>query len=265
MVINKIAHFMEIFIKLLIVHHFVALFSQTFFNHRYAAHAMFRMNRITEKFFFVLCWVAQGPSYLSPYAYAILHRMHHANTDTEDDPHSPSFSKGIFDMMRKTLIAFNDVFYERIQIEEKYKKNVPNWNKFDKFASSLFSKALWVIVYASIYLYLISSSDLTLWNYFILVPMFLAHCLMGPVHGAIINYFAHKYGYRNFETTDTSKNLLSPASIIMLGEGYHNNHHKLMGRPNFGVKWYKLELDPVWPIIWVLDKIHVIRLNKTAF
>lgn len=225
---------------------------------------MFQMSKRVEKFFFVFCWVTQGSSYLSPYAYAILHRMHHANTDTEDDPHSPSFSNGIFDMMRKTLIAFNDIFYDRIPIEEKFKKNVPRWDEFDNFASSFFSKAFWVIIYLTSYIFLIwmNRENIEPWAYFILVPMFLCHCMMGPVHGAIINYFAHKYGYRNYETTDTSKNLLSPVSIVMLGEGYHNNHHKLMGRPNFGVSWLKLELDPVWPIIWALDKIHVIKLRS---
>jgi stearoyl-CoA desaturase (delta-9 desaturase) len=84
-------------------------------------------------------------------------------------------------------------------------------------------------------------------------------CLTGPVHGAIINYFAHKYGYRNFEMEDTSKNFL-PVDVLMLGESYHNNHHKLLSRPNFGVRWF--EIDPVYPVIKFLHWIKIIRLNR---
>ena len=92
----------------------------------------------------------------------------------------------------------------------------------------------------------------------LLVPV---HCLMGPIHGAIINYFAHKYGYRNFEMEDTSKNFL-PVDILMMGESYHNNHHKFISRPNFGFRWF--ELDPTYPVIKVLSLLRIIRLSGNA-
>ena len=81
---------------------------------------------------------------------------------------------------------------------------------------------------------------------------------MGPIHGAIINWFAHTIGYRNFDVKDTSKNFM-PWDLIMLGEGLHNNHH---ARPqaNFSIKWY--EFDPVYPIIFCLNKLNIIRLKK---
>ena len=92
----------------------------------------------------------------------------------------------------------------------------------------------------------------------LLIP---AHCLMGPIHGAVINYFAHKYGYRNFEMEDTSKNFL-PVDVLMMGESYHNNHHKFISRPNFGFRWF--EFDPTYPIIRFLDKLSIIRLTGTS-
>src|ERR1700749_1058066 len=91
---------------------YLSLFSQTFFQHRYAAHGAFKMSRFWEKGFFILTWLTQGPSYLSPRAYAIMHRMHHAYTDTEMDPHSPSYSKNVFDMMWKTKVVYSDIFNE---------------------------------------------------------------------------------------------------------------------------------------------------------
>lgn len=81
---------------------------------------------------------------------------------------------------------------------------------------------------------------------------------MGPVHGAIINWFAHKYGYVNFKVNDTAKNLL-PFDFLMMGESYHNNHHKFGGRANFGIRWF--ELDPTFPIILLLNFMVIIQLK----
>ena len=69
---------------------YLSLFCQTFFQHRYAAHGAFKMSKRTEKAFYILSYITQGSSYMSPRAYAIMHRLHHAYTDTELDPHSPS-------------------------------------------------------------------------------------------------------------------------------------------------------------------------------
>ena len=51
------------------------------------------MGPITERVFFLLTYVAQGSSYLSPRAYAVLHREHHAYSDTARDPHTPRASR----------------------------------------------------------------------------------------------------------------------------------------------------------------------------
>jgi len=53
------------------------------------------MNKGWERFFFFFAWLTQGSSYLSPRAYGIMHRIHHAYTDTELDPHSPAYDKNL--------------------------------------------------------------------------------------------------------------------------------------------------------------------------
>jgi len=45
----------------------------------------------------------------------------------------------------------------------------------------------------------------------------------------------------------------------MMGEGYHNNHHRHASRANFGVKWY--EIDMTYLIIKMLDAFGLIRLK----
>jgi stearoyl-CoA desaturase (delta-9 desaturase) len=49
------------------------------------------MNKFWERFFYLLAYISQGSSYVSPKVYAIMHWMHHAYADTEKDPHSPRF------------------------------------------------------------------------------------------------------------------------------------------------------------------------------
>jgi len=235
-----------------VAHWYSSLFSQTFFHHRYAAHKMFTMSPFWEKVFYFFSYVTQGSSYLSPYAYGIMHRLHHAHADTEDDPHSPSYSEGLLDMMLITKNNYNGILKGTIEVDEKWKKELPKWDLIETIGNSWVSRILWGVFYCVFYYYFA-----TAWWMYLLLPI---HFLMGPFHGAIINWFAHKYGYVNFPTKDTSKNFL-PFDFLMLGESYHNNHHKYKGRPNFGYRWF--EFDPVYPFIWLYDKLGIIRLSRS--
>jgi stearoyl-CoA desaturase (Delta-9 desaturase) len=228
-----------------------SLFFQTFFQHRYAAHGAFKMSKSWERVFFIFTYITQGSSYMSPRAYAIMHRMHHAYTDTDKDPHSPKHFKNVFKMMLRTRNIYTNIFKKRIEVEERFTKNLPDWPAFDKWANSTLSRSLWAAVYITLFILFASTPWLLL-----LLPIVLA---MGAFHGAIINWFAHKYGYINFKLKNTSQNLFS-VDIFMLGESYHNNHHKRPSAINFGKRWH--ELDPVYPVIRLLAWLRIIKIAK---
>ena len=134
--------------------------------------------------------------------------------------------------------------------EKRFTEGVPQWEAFDKFARSWPSRLLWASAYIAMYW-----QFATVWWLWLLLPL---QFLMSPIHGAIINWFAHKYGYRNFEVGDTSRNFL-PVDVLMMGESYHNNHHKYASRANFGsIRWH--EIDPTYQIILLLDKMRIIRI-----
>jgi stearoyl-CoA desaturase (Delta-9 desaturase) len=228
-----------------------SLFCQTFFQHRYAAHRAFTMNKFWERTFYIFTYLTQGSSYMSPRAYAIMHRMHHAFTDTEKDPHSPQFSRNVFQMMLRTRNIYSSIYKGNCEVEERFTYNLPDWPVFDKWAHSWVSRLGWTIVYITLFTLLAPSLWLLL-----LLPIVLT---MGAFHGAIINWFAHKYGYTNFSMKNTSQNLFS-VDIFMLGESYHNNHHKHPSAVNFGKRWH--ELDPVYPLIKVFAWLRIIKLNK---
>ena len=134
-----------------LAHWYLSLFAQTFFLHRYAAHQMFTMSKFWEKVFYVLTWIFQGSSFLSPKAYGIMHRLHHAYADTENDPHSPMYSKNLVDMMKKTLVVYVSILNNTKVIDEKFKKGVPYWPAFEKFADNWFVRISWGVLYFLFY------------------------------------------------------------------------------------------------------------------
>ncbi len=243
---------MEVILIFFIAHWYLSLFFQTFFLHRYAAHGAFTMSKTWERIFFVLTWFFQGSNYLSAYGYGIMHRMHHAFADTPEDPHSPKYDESLFKMMWKTKTIYSAITNKKMIVDKRFTENVPEWTAFDKFARSWVSRILWGGVYVTVY-----ATFATHWWLWLLLPI---QFLLSPIHGAIINWFAHKYGYRNFEVGDTSKNFL-PLDFLMMGESYHNNHHKYGNRANFGgIRWH--EIDPTYLIIRLFNRMGIIQLAK---
>ncbi|MFD1139655.1 acyl-CoA desaturase [Larkinella insperata] len=245
---------MVIILIAFVVHWYVSLFCQTFFLHRYSAHKMFTMSKVWERFFFFLTYVSQGSSYLSPRAYAVLHRMHHAFSDTPKDPHSPHHTKNVFTMMWKTKDIYNAVLNRVRPIEAKFDRNYPEWYALEKVGDSWISRVAWGTAYSLFYIFAFIYLDMH-WAFFFLLPI---HFLMGPIHGAIVNWSGHKYGYANFDNHDKSKNSLF-FDWLMMGELFQNNHHKRPNAANFGAKWW--ELDPTYPVIKFLAWTGIIKMR----
>jgi stearoyl-CoA desaturase (Delta-9 desaturase) len=240
-----------------LLHWYASLTVQTIFHHRYAAHNQFTMGHITERIFYILTFICQGSSYLSPNAYAILHRIHHAHVDTPKDVHSPKFDKGPIAMMRRTGRIFFAIEKGKANVDVKYKKNLPSWEAFDRFGRSTLSRLMWGIGYVVIY-FLIGAP----WFMYVLIPL---HWLMGPIQGMLVNWLGHTAGYRNYDTKDASRNVVLkgiPIDVPMVGEFFHNNHHKYPSSPNFGTgKW---EVDPTYYILKLFSFLRVIKMNQSV-
>jgi stearoyl-CoA desaturase (Delta-9 desaturase) len=246
---------MQLVLPAFIIHWYLSLFSQTFFLHRYSAHKMFSMNKFWERFFYILTYISQGSSFLSPRGYAILHRMHHAFSDTEKDPHSPHHTQNLFTMMWKTKDIYNAILFNKVKIEEKFDRNYPYWQFLEKLGDSWMSRLGWGIGYTVMYILAFIYLDMH-WAFFLLLPI---HFLMGPIHGAIVNWCGHMYGYQNFDNNDKSKNSLI-FDFLMMGELFQNNHHKRPNNVAFSARWY--EIDPTIWVIKILSKLRIIRLKE---
>ncbi len=242
---------MLIILVFFIAHWYLSLFMQTFLQHRYAAHGAFSMSTFWERFFYLAAYITQGSSYVSPRSYGIMHRMHHAYTDTDKDPHSPKFNSNLFAMMWRVRQVNDRIYKGKEEIEPRFLKNLPDWPLLDKIAHSSLSRVGWISVYILFYVFFAPSA----W-WFLLLPI---HIFMVPVQGVIINWFAHKYGSVNFKVKNTSTNLFK-VDFLMMGEAYHNNHHKNPSGTNFGFRWY--ELDPTYGIMRILNWLKIIRIHK---
>ena len=241
---------MAIFIAL-IVHSTLSVFFQSFFLHRYGAHRMFTMSKAWERTFHLLTYLTQGSSYLNPRAYAILHREHHAYTDGPKDPHSPVNHPGFMSMMLATKTKYDNYAYRRTSPESKFEGGYPEWPLIDRLGNSWVSSLIWGVLYTSLYVVIATE-----WWHFLFLPV---HFLMGPIHGAIVNWCGHRYGYQNFDNNDESQNTL-PLDLITLGELFQNNHHKFPNRANFGIRWF--EWDPTYTVMRFMAFIGIIKLAR---
>ncbi len=209
------------------------------------------MNKFWERFFYLLLLISQGSSFLNPRAYAILHRMHHAYSDTERDPHSPHFFKDVFGMMIATKNMYLAYLLHKIEPEPAFRGNYPEWPLIDKIGDSWF----WRLGCGLLYIWFYVAFAPSAW-WFLLLPI---HFLMGPIHGAIVNWCGHKYGYSNHDNDDHSKNSL-PWDFLLMGELFQNNHHKRPNSPNFASKWW--EFDPTYPMMKVMHWLKIIKIRK---
>jgi stearoyl-CoA desaturase (delta-9 desaturase) len=234
-----------------ILHWQASVFFQTFYLHRYGAHRMFVMSRGWERFFHLCTYVCQGSSFLNPRGYAILHRMHHAYSDTDKDPHSPRISGNPITMMNRTRDIYRSINAGTFPVEPRFDGGYPSWPALDRFGSRWLSSVLWGAAYTTFYLVFA-----TAWWQFLLLP---AHYFMGPIHGAIVNWFGHYLGYRNFDQDDDSKNTLV-FDFVTAGELFQNNHHRYGARANFAVKWF--EIDPAFIGVWVFEKLGILRIRS---
>ncbi len=239
-----------IFVLALVLHWYLSLFCQTFYLHRYAAHGMFRLPYWLDRAFYLLTFLSQGPSFLNPQAYALLHQAHHKFSDTEKDPHSPHYYPTVRKMMQKTFKDYQALVRSPVGLRDGH--YYPTWPLLDRFATTWAHTILWIVLYA-----LLMSTYVTApWQY-IFLPI---HILMGPIQGALVNWFGHKLGYRNFELPDQSRNTL-PVDLLLMGELYQNNHHQRPMAVSFACRWF--EVDPTYPIILLLKQLRLLRFSQS--
>ena len=186
--------------------------------HRLLAHRSFSTYPIVEK---VLSVIGVITSVGSPLAWVTLHRMHHKTTETAADPHSP-YLLGNF----RAWFGFWNITHLDLSLSKDIRK--------DKFQKRL-HKYYFKIILA--YCMALAVIDPMLIIFAYCIPA----CLCLHSSSAII-VIAHRQGYKTHDLgIDEARNSWV-ASLITLGEGWHNNHHHNPRAWSNQEKWW--ELDP---------------------
>ncbi len=231
-------------VALLLTH--ITIASVTIFLHRHQAHNALSLHPVVSHFFRFWLWLTTG---IITREWVAIHRKHHACCETEDDPHSPRI-KGIL------CVLFGGYWL--------YRKEAQNPDTLERFGQG--TPEDWLenhlyAVYPWLGISLLATIDILLFG----LPglaIFIVQMLWIPFWAAgVINGLGHYWGYRGFETSDASTNIL-PWGIIIGGEELHNNHHAYAGSARLSTKWWEIDLG--WIYIRSLAFFRLARVRRLA-
>jgi stearoyl-CoA desaturase (delta-9 desaturase) len=207
--------------------------------HRLLTHRGFKSPKWLERFL-AACGTLALQS--GPLAWVTTHRVHHAFTETDKDPHSPrngTYWSHIGWIFRGTA---------QNQSESTVKRYSPDLLR-DPFLVFL-EKYYWVTpIVAAIVLFAIGGWTMVVWAIFF-------RTVIGWHATWLVNSATHLWGKRRFETRDDSRNNGLIAAITF-GEGWHNNHHAIPRSARHGLTWR--EFDVNWVQIKVLEKLGLAK------
>jgi len=209
--------------------------------HRYFSHKTYSTSRPMQ--FLLALWAATSVQRGALW-WAYTHRHHHRHSDEPDDKHSPV--QDGFWWAHIGWITSRRNFptdYSKITDLAKYPELV-FLNRFDAlvpmllgFACFGFGEWLATLGVAT------SGWQMVVWGFFISTTTLF--------HGtACINSLAHVWGKRRFNTEDDSRNSWI-LTLITLGEGWHNNHHRYQATVRQGFYWW--EFDPTYYFLRALS------------
>jgi stearoyl-CoA desaturase (delta-9 desaturase) len=182
-----------------------------------------------------------------PITWVTTHRLHHAFTETDKDPHSPRHGTYWSHM---GWIFRGTAQHNSPATMERYSPDLMR----DPFLVAL-DKYYWVpTVLVAAGLVAIGGVSMLLWGIFL-------KTVVGWHFTWLVNSATHLWGTRRFETRDDSRNNALIAAVTF-GEGWHNNHHAYPRSARHGLRWF--EVDVNWIQIKLLEKMRVVE-NVYAF
>jgi stearoyl-CoA desaturase (delta-9 desaturase) len=223
----------------------ITIASVTIFLHRCQAHRGLNLHPIPSHFFRFWLWLTTG---MVTKEWVAVHRKHHAKVETEADPHSPQIYG-----LKRVLFRGVSLYRKSAQDPEtlaRYGAGTPDdW--VERHIYSRYS-GLGVSTMLVINLALFGIIGLAMWAIqMVWIPFFAA---------GVVNGVGHFWGYRNYETTDSSRNIF-PWGVLIGGEELHNNHHTFGSSAKLSVKWWEFDLG--WLYIQTLKLLGLAKVKKS--
>lgn len=231
-------------VTLLMTH--ITIASVTIYLHRHQAHRALDLHPTVSQFFRFWLWLTTGQITKE---WVAIHRKHHARVETEDDPHSPQVA-GISKVVFEGVELYREEAAKRETLD-KYGFGTPDdWVEHHLYRGHANAGVVLMLV---IDVLMFGIVGITVWAVQMAwIPFFAA---------GIINGVGHWWGYRNYETSDASTNIV-PWGILIGGEELHNNHHAFASSAKFSSRWW--EFDSGWLYIRSLAILGLAHVKKRA-
>lgn len=238
---------MATFILAFILFYCYHAFGITVGYHRLLTHRSFKVAKPLE-------YAIVSGAYLAlegaPIFWVTTHRLHHAYSDRNGDPHSPvhGFFHAFIEWMWKPNVT--------ISSEESL-----------RLAPDLYKDPVYKFLHCTH-----THMDGLMCLFFCIVFRIAIFCWFGPIVLAanlfasffaflgplLVNSIGHlrQFGYETYPCKDNSRNVPFVAFMSM-GEGWHNNHHAFPHSARHGLKM--TEFDPSWLVIRFLNIIGLAK------
>lgn len=222
----------------------VTIAAVTIFLHRHQAHRALDLHPVPSHFFRFWLWLTTG---MVTREWAAIHRKHHAKCETVEDPHSPQ-TRGL----AKVLWQGAELYRAEAKNAEtlaRYGHGTPDdWLERNVYRHSVLGVSIMLVID----LIAFGPIGLTIWAVqMVWIPFWAA---------GVVNGLAHYWGYRNYDCSDASRNIL-PWGILIGGEELHNNHHSFATSAKLSARWY--EFDIGWMYIRMLEMLGLAKVKKT--
>lgn len=197
----------------------------------------------------------------TPARWVAIHRLHHKDSDEQEDPHSP-------------LVNFFWGHCGWLMVENR---GVNSLNTYDKYARDILRDRFYFRLEKNLawfWIYLAHAAVFYLGGF--AAGWWMTGTVMGGVQfglslvmwGVIlrtiavwhitwsVNSVTHVWGYQNYDTGENSKNNWI-IGLISNGEGWHNNHHADQRSAAHGHRWW--EFDVTYITIQLLQLVGLAK------
>lgn len=224
----------------------ITIFTVTLYLHRSQTHRGVDFHPALAHFFRFWGWITTG---MVTREWVAVHRKHHAKVETVDDPHSPMIH-GIKKVFWDGVSLYRDACESKADMEQYGRGTPDDWVENHLYGAHPYWGPT-LMLFISIALFGVIGA--AIWAVqMIWIPFWAA---------GFVNGVGHWWGYRNFESADTARNLI-PWAFWIGGEELHNNHHAFPSSAKFALR--KWEFDIGWAAICGLRAIGLAKVLRVA-
>ncbi len=224
--------------------YYIGLNLPNMYLHRFLTHRTVTFSPVLTYFTKVIMWLKTSQySQFTERVYVASHLVHHSDTDTEKDPHSPYY------VSRKYIFLNVKTFIPTEEIHKLTAKFKFTNNEFDRFLEK-YSYGYIVLFFLMILMFS--------WHGIILYILLRTTRYVSSIFNIILHVLP---GYVNSPLKEPirARNILLPVAFIFGGEELHGNHHKWPNRANLAVRWW--EVDSGYLLIKLLSIFKLITIN----